>query len=49
MLERLGDRAEFWEIPEASHTELAGREPDLASWLAEKAGMARPPLHAEFA
>lgn len=49
MLERLGDRAEFWEIPEAGHTELAGREPDLARWLAEKAGMARTSLHAEHA
>ncbi len=36
MLEKLGDRAEFWEIPEAGHTELAGRELDLVRWLVER-------------
>ena len=33
MLEKLGDRAELWVIEGAGHTELAGREGDVAGWL----------------
>ncbi len=33
MLARLGDKAELWVIEGAGHTELAGRESDLAGWL----------------
>lgn len=37
MLRRSGGKAEFWEIKDAGHTDLAGREADLARWLEEKA------------
>jgi pimeloyl-ACP methyl ester carboxylesterase len=33
MLDVLGERAEFWVIADAAHTELAGREQDLIEWL----------------
>jgi pimeloyl-ACP methyl ester carboxylesterase len=38
MLNRLGDKVEFWEIAGAGHAELAGREPQLVGWFMEKSG-----------
>ncbi len=43
MLRRLRVRADFWEIPGAGHTELAGREGDLVAWLVKKAGKRERP------
>jgi pimeloyl-ACP methyl ester carboxylesterase len=36
LLDILGNRAELWTIEGAGHTELAGRERDLAEWLVSR-------------
>lgn len=38
MLNRLGNKVEFWEIAGAGHAELTGWEPRLVGWLVEKSG-----------
>ncbi|MDY6796199.1 MAG: alpha/beta fold hydrolase [Actinomycetota bacterium] len=40
MMDRLGKRADFWEIPGAAHTELVGREDDVVLWFMEKSDSA---------